>query len=132
MFKILLNKESDLFEARLIRVLTELPHLNNGLGNLALALEVQTGKTWNKKKLYYMLKGEGYAKQWQLEAMLRMALINNWLPTNMDDWMHIIWTITGKKQSAQGGYNGEIYQKLAELSDKSELIFEENYKKLME
>jgi hypothetical protein len=46
--------------------------------------------------------------------------------------MHIIWTITGKKQSAQGGYNGEIYQKLAELSDKSELIFEENHKKLME
>ena len=65
--------KSDLFEARLIGVLVALPSLNNSLGNLAVALEKQTGKAWNKKKLFYMLKNEGYAKQWQLEAMMSVA-----------------------------------------------------------
>ena len=126
------DDKSDLFEARLIEVLVAIPSLKNSLGNLALALESQTGKAWNKKKLYYMLKNEGYAKQWQLEAMLKMALLNNWMPSEIKDWMHIIWTLTGKKQSAEGGYNGEIYKTLAELSDKSEFLFEQNYKLLME
>jgi len=124
--------KSDLFEARLIGVLVALPSLNNSLGNLAVALEKQTGKAWNKKKLFYMLKNEGYAKQWQLEAMLKMALLNGWMPAEMKDWMHIIWTLTGKKQSAEGGYNGDIYRKLAEISGKSELLFEQNYQQLME
>jgi len=126
------DEKSDLFESRLIETLIALPLLNNNLGNLALALEKQTGKAWYKKKLFYMLKGEGYGKQWQLEAMLKMALVNGWMPSEMRDWMHIIWTLTGKKQSAEGGYNGDIYKKLAEMSDKSEFIFERNYQQLME
>ncbi len=126
------DDRKELFESRLINVLITLPFANNSLGNLAVALEVNTGKAWNKKKLFYMQKGEGYAKQWQLTAMLEMALKNGWMPQEMKDWMHIIWTLTGKKQSAEGGSNSEVYKKLAELSDKNEFIFKNNYDMLME
>lgn len=124
--------KNDLFESRLIEILIALPSLKNSLGNLAQALENQTGKSWNKKKLFYMSTGDGYAKQWQIESMLTMALLNGWMPTEMKDWMHIIWTLTGKKQPVEGGYNDEIYKKLADMSGKSEFIFENNYKSLME
>lgn len=126
------DEKNDLFEARLIEVLTDLPFIKNSLGNIALALEKQTGKAWNKKKLFYMVKGEGYAKQWQIESMLKMALLNGWMPSELKDWMHIIWTLTGKKQSAEGGDNSDIYKKLADISNKAEIIFEQNYKSLME
>jgi len=61
-----------------------------------------------------------------------MALINGWMPLEMKDWMHIIWTLTGKKQSAEGGNNDEIYKKLADLSGKTEFNFEQNYNLLMD
>jgi hypothetical protein len=126
------EEKIDLFETHLIGFLTALPEIENSLGNLAIALESTTGKSWNKKKLYYMVKGEGYAKQWQIIAMLEMALKNGWLPNEMKDWMHIIWTLTGKRQSAEGGNNDEIYLKLADMSGKAEFIFQQNYKLLME
>ena len=124
--------KDDLFEVRLLDVLINLPGMHNGLGNVAAALEALTERKWNKKKLFYMQKGEGYAQKWQMEAMLKFALMRGWMPENKTDWKHIIWTLTGKKQAVEGGYNGEIYRMMAYLSNKPEIIFEQNFNKILE
>lgn len=128
------NEENtkELFEGRLLYFIKQAPGMHGSLDKVAEELEAFTGKVWHPKKMHFMIKGEGYAKKWQLCALLEYCLQHGWMPETLTDWMHITWTITGKKQSVQGGYNGDIYRKLADMANKAEFIFEDNYNRIMD
>ncbi|MFT5162450.1 MAG: hypothetical protein ACI9FJ_001026 [Alteromonadaceae bacterium] len=123
-------KENDTFESRLIRYLVTLPDIKGSYDVLAKALSHNTGKEIDGRKVTYLSKGQSYAKKWLIMAMFQLALENGWMPTDLKDWEFIIWTLTGKKQSVLGGDNSQIYNQLADMADKAEIIFENNFSQI--
>ncbi len=123
-------QQKDTFESRLISYLATLSSINNSYDALADVLSQRTGKKIDGRKITFYARGDAYAKKWLIMAMFDMALKNDWMPTDLQDWVYVIWTLTGKKQSVLGGDNRKIYQQLAELADKVDVIFENNFNQI--
>lgn len=121
----------NLFESRLIHHLANQAEINNCYDTLAELVSLKTGKNVNGRTITFMSRGETYAKKWLLSALFELALQSGWMPQSLQDWENIVWTITGKKQSVLGGDNSAIYEKLADIADKPEIIFADNFNRLM-
>lgn len=122
----------DLFEARLIAFMLSLPAIDGDIDRLSEVLAKYTQKDVSSKSLFFMSKSQGYAKKWLLMAMLEYSLKSGWMPASLKDWENIVWTLTGKKQSVLGGDNQMIYQQLADIADKPEISFQQNFDQLRE
>lgn len=122
------KKES--FESRLIKYLASQPFIDNSYDTLAEKLSEATGKPVMAKKVVFLAKNESFAKKWLLTGLFEMALKNQWMPVELDDWRNIVWTLTGKRQSVLGGDNSQIYTQLADIAEKPEQIFADNFKQV--
>jgi len=116
-----------LFESVLIQHIAKHEDFNNNYDLLAEFLSKESGKIIDGRKITFMSRGEAYAKKWLIICLLKSALEYAWLPSTVDDWTHVIWTLTGKKQSIYGGDNTDVYRQLEDLSGKPEIIFEQKY-----
>ena len=123
--------KKELFESRLLLYIAEDSSIKNDYDTLAVLLSDKTGKKVNGRTINFMVKGESYAKKWMLTALLDVSFNMGWMPDTVSDWEHLIWTLTGKKQSVFGGDNTIVYQQLAELSNKPEILFENNFNEII-
>ncbi|MBQ4839810.1 hypothetical protein [Pseudoalteromonas luteoviolacea] len=121
------SQKNELFEARLLVHLLKTEVVKNDYDVLAAILSQKTGKNVTARNIFYMVKGESYAKKWLILALLELSLKSSWMPSSIADWENLIWTITGKKQPVQGGDNSGIFEKLAEMADKNCQYFEQNF-----
>lgn len=130
------EERKDLFESRLINHLINRVYSDSSAydacDQIADELSSRTGKNVRGQVVHFTMKGQSYAKKWFIEALMKWALDTGWMPSDLKDWEHLVWTITGKKQSVQGGDNTAIYKALAELCGKPEVIFETNYRQLLD
>ena len=128
----IVNDKKWLFESVLIKHIAKHDDFMNDYDRLALYLSADSGKNIDGRKITYMSRGEAYAKKWLILCLLKTALVYGWLPNTPEDWMHIIWTLTGKRQSVYGGDNTLIYEKLADMSGKPECVFEQKYAEMLQ
>lgn len=123
--------KADLFEARLLTHLLTTDVVKNDYDVLAAILSEKTDKNVTARTIFYMVKGESYAKKWLILALLELSLRSSWVPSTVTDWENLIWTITGKKQPVQGGDNTAIFDKLAQLADKNSHFFAQNFESVV-
>jgi hypothetical protein len=126
------SQDKILFESILIHYVARCGSFGNDYDKLAEYLSKVTGKSIDGRKITFMARGEKYAKKWLIEQLLSLALNNGWMPSNVEEWTHVIWTLTGKKQSIFGGDNSQIYRQLADVSGKPEIIFEQCFNRVIE
>ncbi|WP_339145144.1 hypothetical protein [Pseudoalteromonas galatheae] len=119
----------DLFESRLIDHLADQSDVGGDYDKLAAILTAYTGKNVSGRSIVFMSRGACFAKKWLLMALFELSLKSGWMPSSIADWENVIWTLTGKKQSVLGGDNTKIFEQLADISNKPELVFENNFNK---
>lgn len=128
-------ERKDLFETRLIGFLLAnviKKDAFEGCNEIAAIMSQKTGKNVKGQTVHFINQGKVFAKKWFITTALEWALKEGWMPTDIKDWEHLIWTTMGKKQSALGGDNSKVYLALAELSGKPEILFENNYKHILD
>ncbi|GHG06951.1 hypothetical protein [Thalassotalea marina] len=125
-------EDSKLFEQKLVTFLLETDLFNASFDELAAFISNQSGRDFIPKKVFYISTGQLYAKKWLLTILMETSLRAGWLPNSVKDWEHIIHTLTGKKQSVRGGDNSQIFRMLADIADKPEVVFQNNFKVIVE
>lgn len=120
------------FEQALIEYLSSQRAFSNSYDRLADYLSEKSGKEIDGRKINFLSRGDAYAKKWLIECLLETALIHGWVPFSTEDWENCIWVVTGKRQSVFGGDNTRVYEILADMSGKTEGVFEASYQKMLQ
>lgn len=117
--------DNQTIESSLIDYLSK-KYFANDYDELALHLSNKTGKDVPGRKILFMSRGEGYAKKWLLDVLIKESTKNGWLPESDNDWIGVGWSVTGDRASFAKN-KVEVFKKLSPLTKLSANELEDLY-----